>query len=331
MTPVERFQLAMAAEAKLSSWSAGAQMLALVDALREKGWLRFLREPRSFDALASFSDLPVARVRDVVDVLAAHGVSEVSETVQLTAEFREFSSDDAFIGLDDAVDNALVLLRAVPQIDAPLTEPDALAIARAAGGRAGEIGATVYGLLLAQLDEIPAAISRGRWLDVGCGVAGATLSLASSHPEMRATAIELLPAVAKEAQRRAEELGVADRVDIRCQDAREFTERDAFAGAFWAQPFFPQDSRPGTLAMILGALEPGGELFMQEMEAAPEGDGLGAYLLRRLVYQGWGVPFGRPAEDLVGEAVTVGFELVRIASTDFGRCAVVRKPRETCS
>ncbi|MEV6241084.1 class I SAM-dependent methyltransferase [Lentzea sp. NPDC051838] len=327
-SPVERFQLAMAAEAKLSSWSAGAQMLALVDLLRDKGWLRFLGEPREFDALATFSGLPVSRVRDVVDVLTAHGIAEVNGTVRLTSEFREFSAPDAFIGLDDAVDNALVLLRAVPEIDAPLTEPDALAIAKAAGGRAGEIGAAVYALLLAQLDEIPAAISRGRWLDIGCGVAGATLSLASTHPEMRATAIELLPTVAKEAQRRAEELGVADRVDIRCLDARDFAERDAFAGAFWAQPFFPEDSRPGTLAMILGALEPGGELFLQEMESEPEGDGLGAYRLRRLVYQGWGVPFGRPAEDLAAEAEAVGFELVRIAVTDFGRCVVARKPRE---
>ncbi|MDX3656293.1 class I SAM-dependent methyltransferase [Streptomyces sp. ID05-26A] len=328
MTPVERFQLAMTAEASLSSWSAGAQVLALVTRLREQGWFRFLREPRSFEALAEFSGLPVERVRDVVDVLVAHGVTELrDETSRLAPAFLEFTADDAFIGFDDSLDNALVLLRAVPELGGPsLSEEDALAIARAAGGRAGEVGAAVMGLLLTQLEEIPAALGRGRWLDVGCGVAGSTLSLASSHPDLRATAVELLPVVAEEARRTAERLGVADRVDIRCQDARDFTERDAFSAAFWAQPFFPRDSRPGTLAMVLAALEPGGYLFMQEMESEPEGEGLGAYRLRGLVYRGWGVPFGRPAEDLVAEAEAAGFELVRIAVTGFGRCAVMRKP-----
>jgi hypothetical protein len=51
-----------------------------------------------------------------------------------------------------------------------------------------------------------------------------------------------------------------------------------------------------------------------------------AYTLRRLVAQGWGVPFGRTAEELTDEAVAAGFELVRIATTDFGRIVVVRRP-----
>ncbi|MFD4671667.1 SAM-dependent methyltransferase [Lentzea sp. NPDC058450] len=141
---------------------------------------------------------------------------------------------------------------------------------------------------------------------------------------MRATAIELLPAVAKEAQRTADRLGVADRVDIRAEDARDFAERDAFAVAFWAQPFFPAGTRQATLAMILGALEPGGRLLMQEWEAEPEDD-KGAFTLRAFVHRGWGVPFGRSAEELKAEAEEAGFEFVRIGVSAFGRYVVMRK------
>lgn len=327
VNPAEQFELAVEAESSVAAWSTGAQMLALVSALRDRGWMSFLHEPRDLSALAEFSGLSVSRVQDIVAVLKAHDVVSVNEQhVRLTPSFHAFSSDNSFLAFDDTLDNALVMQRMVVEPVA-LSEEDALAVARAAGGRPSDVSRAMYGhLFTGQLGEVGALIRNGRWLDVGCGVASASLTLATLWPEVRITALELSRAIAAEATRRAAGLGVAGRVDVRCVDARDFDERDVFVGAFWAQPFFPEDTRAATLSMILRALRPGGQLVLQEMDSEPEGDAVAAYSLRRLVYQGWGVPFGRTAEKLAGEAEAVGFEFVRMAPTDFGRFVILRKP-----
>ncbi|MGC4942707.1 SAM-dependent methyltransferase [Kribbella sp. DT2] len=181
-------------------------------------------------------------------------------------------------------------------------------------------------IFVPQLPELSAALKAGPWLDVGCGVACATLTLASMYPEMEAVAIELVPTVAAETVRRAEAFGVTDRIDVRVMDARALDEPDRSSGAFWAPPFFPEQTRVETLAMLLRVLKPGGVLLMQEIEPEPDEAGRSAYTLRKLVAQGWGVPFGRTAEQLADEARTAGFEIDRLARTDFGRLVIARRP-----
>lgn len=89
----------------------------------------------------------------------------------------------------------------------------------------------------------------------------------------------------------------------------------------------PWTTRAATLAMILRSLKPGGVLFMQEMELPePAESARPAYALRKLVARGWEVPFARSAEALAGEATDVGFALVRLAQTDFGRMVIVQRP-----
>ncbi|GAA0615480.1 hypothetical protein GCM10009534_57720 [Kribbella sandramycini] len=317
----------------VKAWVDSAQILSLVTALRDKGWTTYLTEPRTLDELAAYSGLPAQRVSDIVSALAAHGVVQERDSgVQLTDSFAALAADDAYIGLDDALDQAELLTRlirtaATDSGPLPLTEADALVTARATGGKATPVTAALYDrLFLPQIPELGEAIRRDRFIDVGCGVAGATTTLAGLFPELRGTAIELIPAVAAETRRRIAALGVGDRVDVRVLDARDFDEKDVFGSAFWAQPFFPEPTRAATLEMILQALKPGGILFIQEMEPVPDEAGLPSYTLRRLIAQGWGVPFGRTAEQLTEEAVAVGFELVRVAQTDFGRMVLVRRP-----
>ncbi|WP_433013447.1 SAM-dependent methyltransferase [Kribbella sp. CA-294648] len=178
------------------------------------------------------------------------------------------------------------------------------------------------------MPELAELVSTQRWLDVGCGVGGSSLTLATLFPQMRSVAVELVPKVAAEAVRRAEGHGVADRVDIRCMDIRDLKEVDEFGGAFWAQPFFPEETRAETLAVIRRAIRPGGLLFMQEHEPEPAPSGRSAYAVRRLVANGWNVPFGRTAEQLVAEAEAAGFDPVRIAATEVGRYAILRRPTQ---
>jgi SAM-dependent methyltransferase len=252
--------------------------------------------------------------------------------VRMTPSFEALAGEDAWIGLDDLLDRSELMSRlsrsAVEEPGPlPLTEPDALVVARAAGGAAGSVTQALYEqTLLPQLPELTDVLKTDKWLDVGCGVACATLTMASLLPHFEAVAIELVPTVGAETVRRAEALGVTDRVDIRVMDARDLDEPDAFGGAFWAQPFFPEQTRAATLAMLLRVVKPGGLLMMQEMEPVPEETERPAYTLRRLIAQGWGVPFGRTAEQLADEATAAGFEFDRLASTDFGRFVVARRP-----
>jgi SAM-dependent methyltransferase len=328
----ESVALAMQARQRLEGMRAEAQLLSLLTAVHEKGWTAFLREPRTADELADFAGLPAARVQDALEALQTNGIVEQEDgKVRLTAPFAAVAADDAWIPLGDKlaqIEMEVRQVRAVVEDPAPLalTEADAMVVANAVGGHVTDVTRAVYGQLLAQLPDLAAQIRAGRWLDVGCGVACATLTLATTIPEMHGVAVELVPAVAAEAMRRAEAFGVADRVEVRQMDARDVPERDEFVGAFWAQPFFPAAIRPATLAMILRALKPGGKLFVQELEAVPTEDDRPSWTVRRLIAHGQQARFGPSAEELADEAVAVGFTLDRIAGTDFGRMVVLTKP-----
>ncbi|MEU4197565.1 class I SAM-dependent methyltransferase [Kribbella sp. NPDC026611] len=329
--PLSRFALSSAARSTVQSWATGASLLALTSALHANGWFKYLSDPRTLDELTQYSGLSPERVYDVVAVLESQGVVQQDSAIQLTAEFAALTAEDAWVGLDELVDYSAVTVglaaaAAEPAV-AATSETDALVTARASGGRSTHITRALFDqLFLPHLAELVHVVRTDRWLDVGCGVAGSTLTLATLYPELRGVAIELLPTVAAETQRRAEALGVADRLEIRCMDARKLDEHEAFGGAFWAQPFFPEETRATTLEVILRALRPGGLLFLQEREPEPTEEGRPAYNLGRLLAHTRGLPYGRTAEELTAEAVAAGFEAVWIAPTDFGRIVIVRRP-----
>ncbi|MEV4343583.1 class I SAM-dependent methyltransferase [Actinoplanes sp. NPDC049596] len=317
---------------KIQQWSAAAQSLAVLDAAYERGWIAFLTEPRDVTALADFAGLPVDRVRVVVAVLTEIGVAaSTGDEVRLTAAYAAMMAPGAPFSMADRLADARMMRRLAGQaVAGPLPAPDAqdaLVVADAFGLRPTPVAAEVFRSLLAALPEFTEVLAGGRYLDVGCGVAGFLLSCASMYPTMHGVGVEVVATVAAEAQRRAEDIGVADRVEIRCMDARAMADTAAFGCAFWAQPFFPEAVRADTLAAIRRALEPGAPLVMQEMERPPDDpDERIAFALRGLVFSGWDVPFARSAEDLAAEAVEVGFRLDRIGESPLGRLVIVRKP-----
>ncbi|MFG2071892.1 SAM-dependent methyltransferase [Nonomuraea maritima] len=320
---------------QLSAWAAGAQALSLLATAYERGWTSFLAEPRELDELATFSGLPADRTENVVAALEVNGVVERhGGRIVLTPAFEALVADDAWLYLGDNLDEAAAMTRlvraAVEDADGvSLGDADAMAIAKAAGGRPTPVSRAVYERLYAQIPEFAQAIREGRLLDVGCGIAAAALTSATMFPGMRSVELEIVPAVAAEARARAEALGVADRVDVRCMDARKFDERDAFDAALWAQPFFVESARTETLAMIRRALKPGAILIIQEMDREPADDAeRPAFAVRKLVYENLGARFASTAEQLIEEAEAAGFELDRLAVTDFGRIVIMRRPAD---
>lgn len=331
----ERVEAMFAAGGALEVWSAGAQAMALLEAVHDAGWLGFLAEPRDLAALVGFTGLAAPQVEDVLDALAAHHIVERDAgLVRLAPAFALLSADDAPHDLAELLAYRAMLPRRVRAAvtTAPgdrLDGEDALVTAKALGGRVTSVSRTLFRGLADLLPEYRVLAEGGRLLDVGCGVGWAMLDLATLYPAARQTGIELVPEVAAETERRARALGVQDRVEVRCQDARTYDGEESFDVAFWAQPFFPEPARPGTLQMIRRALRPGGVLIMQELFVRPEDDDEAAmrrFALTRLLYRHQGVRFAPSAEHLSDEAATAGFEPVRVEATPLGRLIVMRRP-----
>jgi len=152
-------------------------------------------------------------------------------------------------------------------------------------------------------------------LDLGTGVGGALLSTAGLFPQLRLLGVDVVPEVVQEVTRRRDALGLGERVEIRCIEARELPERGVFPVAYWAQSFFPDDDRAPTLAVLRRALTADGLLVLQEQPAGA---------LEKVQQARRGISAGRLVGELVAEAHEAGFELVRQASTGLGNLAVVR-------
>jgi len=318
----------------LTAWTRGAQALALVSTANERGYLAYLTSPRSAAQFAAFAALPGGTAADILAALTELGVTEESDgRTQLSADLSAQLSGvtDFAAKIDEAALSARQVASVTSTGQAPLTADEALVVAKAFAlrptGGPQRAGALVEKLLEAT-PEMRNAISGGRLLDVGSGVSGFVLSAAAVLPGLRATTLELIPAVAAVAIARAKELGVDDRIDVRVLDARDLDEPSAYDAAFWAQPFFPEPTRAATLAMILRSLRPGGLLLVQQMNVEPTDAGAHAeFTLRRLVAHAHDVPHGRPLADVVAEAEQAGFEPLTITQTDFGPIALVRRPR----
>ncbi|MEV4349303.1 class I SAM-dependent methyltransferase [Actinoplanes sp. NPDC049596] len=316
----------------LDAWSTGAQALTLLSAAHRLGWIQFLVRPRKTAELIQFTGLRQERLKDALGALAALGVVELTgDDVRLSAPFAEMMTPDGFAALRDTLELAHLTTRLVAEVvegdESPvLSGADSLTVARGVTFQPAEVGRDIFRQTMDSLPEYTDAIRRGRVLDVGCGVASGLLTTASIFPEMQGLGIELVPAVAEEASRRASEQGVAERIEIRSLDVREFDETAAYSACFWAQPFFRKQDRLPTLRVIHKALAPGGVLLEQELMSEPADPAdQAAFALSRLTFQAQGIAFAPTAESLAQEAQSAGFTLVRIASTNLGRMVVLRR------
>jgi SAM-dependent methyltransferase len=100
----------------------------------------------------------------------------------------------------------------------------------------------------------------GRFLDLGCGVAGAIVSFLYHYPHLTAVGIDIAEDVLEVARARAQALGVADRATFLVADAASFRDPEPFDVVFWPQTFYPEPSRANALATIFANLRPGGLL-----------------------------------------------------------------------
>ena len=328
-----RLKRALVARAVIEEWTQGAGLLALLSAADRSGWLRRLREPATAADLAA-AGLTAARVPDVLPVLeAARVVTGQDGCWQLTPDFAALVTGASGVRIGtvlEAIWRRIRLVEEAAGADAAdrWSAADAMAVAFDAGvdvdsGSQGLVR-LVYGAIRPFWDRLAAG---GPLLDLGCGIGGTVLTSASLFGNLRAVGVEIVPEVAAEAARRCAALGLSDRVEIRCLDARDLDAVSAFGVAFWAQSSFPAGTRAQTLAVAHRALHPGGLLLIQEI--VPPFDDPSApssrELLERLPYRQREIPC-LSAEQLAQEAEDAGFTLAEITPTPLGRYVLTQRP-----
>lgn len=326
-------QAAMTARSMMRTWSEGLEVIELVRAAHHAGWLARLCAAMTAAELAAATAVSVEQASNVLAVLVSAGVVQGEEDM-----FRLSPAFEALLAGADGVELTTVLgsvetARAqLVQAVLPdgrrqgLTGEQALTLARDWGLRATSGSREVFDLLYHHLPEYRERLEQGGpLLDVGSGVGGALLTTLSLFDKLHAVGVEIIPEVAAEVRRRADDAGVADRVDIRNVDARTLTDDSAFAASFWAQAFFTDDSRADTLAAVLRALRPDGLLVLQELFPPPPEPTTRAQL-DRLFYRQQQVGYGLSAEDLAAEGHKAGFAAAQIVDSPLGRLVLLRKP-----
>ena len=323
------------ASQQLNTWIAGEQALGLLRAAHAAGILAATETPRTTNEIARVTGLDSQRAADILYALNAHGVvKREGEAYHLAANFALLLAPTAFQTLPDLLARSAMMAGVLEASVAPdhaytvLSAQDALVLARgAAPNPLSPVFVAYMGMVAAQLPELRARWDAGaRHIEFGCGAGGGLLGFVAAHLRLTAVGVEIHGTVLAEARRRAEAVGIADRVELRHADALDGAEADTYDSAFWAQQFFAAASRPAMYAVVMRTLKPGGFLILptfvpseppasEEALHTPAGQ---AYALSRIRFGHWGVP-ALTADELHAEAEAAGFAFVRRApfSTSF--------------
>jgi SAM-dependent methyltransferase len=324
------------AREKLTVWANGAQVLGLLRASLNSGIFDAAREPKTARQIAASTGMPIDRVLDTCEALYAHAVFEKQNAhYQLAQEWQRLVWPNAIQQLHDLLDIAIVTPRVlesaiVGEFDYwSLASADQVTMAKNLSvDPTSEMIPNLFIDYLSFLPDIKTVFEQGgHFLEIGCGVGGLLLSLVRTYPNLTAVGVEIAPDIIAEAQRLADELGISDRVELRHCDAQTLLDTAAFDAVFWAQPFFPANSRATVLQIIMRALKPGGFLYTPLLDGASthatRTAGGRMYALARLLYGSWGIPV-QNAHDVQSEVVAAGFEHVELKLTPFGRGLLAR-------
>jgi SAM-dependent methyltransferase len=306
---------------QLDELQRAATTAALLRNAHRSGLLRAVVDgPADAATLAGGLGLPEPRVSAALQVLAAHGIAgeEPDGTWRLAPGWDELVRGESPLSLAGSLDLGRVWAEQFAvALDSgldywQLDPSDRLGVAAGISPdpRAAATVAMARGLV-ESLPGMPDALEAGgRVLELGCGLASRLCALLQAYPQARAVGIELDAALVAAARTRAEEVGVADRLDLVVGDAATYDGRSGFALANWSQFFFPEASRAATLAAAYAALQPDGWISMPVVwdgtpppAQTPEDRELAEM---RLVLDLWDVPM-RTVGEVEAEVKAAGF------------------------
>ncbi|MGX5772562.1 methyltransferase domain-containing protein [Microbacterium trichothecenolyticum] len=311
-------------------------LLQVIDRAERAGMLRELREGSDTTRIAAATGLPLDTVVALCGALVANGIAEpVADGFRLTPDWRAITGGGAFVSLADMIAQSRVIdamLSGRESAYASLSPEDRSTFAHAVSPN--PYSPELVERIRAEIAASPwwsGMTEGGRHLELGCGVAGRMLTVLQAMPRLHAVGVELDPALAEEARRRASDLGIRDRIEIVTGDATTYRTDEPFDFGFWSQWFFPTPTREAALASLFANVRSGGVVRSPvfgdhgRMADDPHGDEARQYSLNRVMLDGWGVPERTP-EQLKAEFEDAGFIDVTIVYHDINDGIYARRP-----
>lgn len=318
-----------AASSLIHEWSAGAQALALLRTAVSCGLLDQLSSPRTPAQLTDATGLPGELVAPLLVALDAHRIVESSGGAYgLSADLARLVAGTAVQPLANMLDLEAAKIRSIESsATAPWSYPalpagEQLAIAKGVMGLpSSSLWQAMLAMMTSALPPLAATLQTGgRLMELGCGAASGLITILLVYPGTTAVGVDISATALDEARRRADEVGVADRIEFRQQDARAIADRAQYDAVCWSGHFFPADTRAGTLAVAHTALKPDGYLLATsggpdlppDVLHEPQGR---ATAMNRLRSAGWGIP-PHNDQDAEAELTAAGFTITgRLPST----------------
>lgn len=162
----------------------------------------------------------------------------------------------------------------------------------------GRLSMGIAGAIHAFEDLDPATAGRltapgARLLDIGTGAGWLAIALAASHPEAELVGIDIFDPAIDLARANVDAAGLADRIELRRQDATTLDDTDGYDLVWVPLPFLPRAIVGPVLAATHRCLRPGGWV-LAGIFTGPPGD-LGRLLTDVRTVRSGGQPW-RPSE-----------------------------------
>ncbi|MGD0915413.1 MAG: class I SAM-dependent methyltransferase [Thermodesulfobacteriota bacterium] len=260
----------------LNAWIAGAEVIALLMGAVDSGIIDALRTSNTAQQIAAATGLGKERIEDVLHALEVHGLVKRQDGLfQIAPNLELLTSADAAQPLIDVLRVTKVRIRKLENIAeagdiyTKLSADGVLSIAQGIVISALSFARRFMGVGLGQaMPELKELWQAGaHHLESGCGVGNTLFQILTTYPKVTAVGVEIEAETANEARRRADLLGVTNRVEVRQMDASALENNAVFDTAQWSQFFFPASCRADVLRALFRAMKPGGYVFMPLLPA----------------------------------------------------------------
>lgn len=310
----------------LNEWEQAACALALLRASLDAGILNVTREQCSVTEIASTTDLEVDIVSDLCEGLLQLGVLESSNgKLMLSPPFLVLTASDAPQSLANWLADNSIFIQVLEECYTDqkpyqsLPPDDIVTVAKGAWGLPSSPQALAS---FAELDAFIPEVQElwqhgGLHMELGCGAGRDLLRIAISYPKVTVVGVDLSREVLDEVSAEARSLGIADRVQVRCCDARQIDEVGIYDTIMWSQIFFSPETRKQTTHVAIQALKPGGYLLLPLANNYSPMD--------RLVLRHWRLSYFNPGE-VREELEQADFEFVRLVNHPRIDYMVARSP-----
>ncbi|WP_067500439.1 cyclopropane-fatty-acyl-phospholipid synthase family protein [Actinoplanes sp. TFC3] len=252
--------------------SAQVELAGLLQGAIRSNFLQYCRKPTTVDELAKVTGLPTGIVDNACLALQYLGVLRrgVDDQViisEVYAPLLDRGLDQRVLDrLTAAPVRASILGNALDSAHSSYWSIDSASrVALAANATADprtEFGREALVASVRSDQALHEAFTRGgRFLDLGCGVAGGIITFLYFYPSLSAVGIDIADDVLTVARTRAQTVGVDDRVTFLAADAANYRDSEPFDFVFWPQNFYPEASRADALSTAFTNLRPGGMLL----------------------------------------------------------------------